>query len=429
MEITKKGKNINNIKWYQPSGGQLRITVWKLLSSSPNSVWCVANALQTATVSASPEHKSHLSPHVAGRRWAFVRQGTLDQDLPGCLLLMGTGRARGRCCSLQWRPWRSSKSACLNWNPQSFRVPISVSDVIVLWVTHVRSPGPFLASSLLLWATSSSRSVESPFLQRLESSSSSYVHLPGRLHNPSCFWLVHLQNDDRVPLESQSFPHTAVERVILTDQYDNAPPLLQILPWPLPGPGKKVTSPIPVCEPPVLTNLPDFLLPHPPPVLCSSHQRTPLCLSLTGHSPLPGTPSLVFLIKSPSFLKARLTVTCPETLTPSLSPLVWRNTSLCSHSSLSCSPYHTAWLLWMDFQPPRLHCELHSNCQDEALSIWSRGTRDRASNKANDHKMLNKWMKMMTELINCKGKVLSSQKNQYEATRGHIGNSLPIGCY
>lgn len=57
MEITKKGKNINNIKWYQPSGGQLRITVWKLLSSSPNSVWCVANALQTVTVSTSPEHR------------------------------------------------------------------------------------------------------------------------------------------------------------------------------------------------------------------------------------------------------------------------------------------------------------------------------------------------------------------------------------
>ena len=151
---------------------------------------------------------------------------------------------------------------------------------------------------------------------------------------------------------------------------------------------------------------------------CACHWRcTVLCLERPS--------SLVFLIKSPSFTKAHLTVTCPETLTPSLSPLVLRNISLCSHSSLSCSPYHTVWLLCVDFQSPRLHCELHSHCQDEALFIWSHSTQDRASNKANNHKMLNKWMKMITELIKCKGKVLSSQKNQYEATRGHIGNSLP----
>lgn len=40
------------------------------------------------------------------------------------------------------------------------------------------------------------------------------------------------------------------------------------------------------------SGLPDFYLPHPPPILCSSHQRTPLCLLLNVQSPLPGMFSL-----------------------------------------------------------------------------------------------------------------------------------------
>lgn len=79
---------------------------------------------------------------------------------------------------------------------------------------------------------------------------------------------------------------------------------------------------------------------------------------------------------------------------PLLLTLVFGMINLCSHSALCQSPYCTAWSLWTCLSSPQLHCDSHSNCQDNLSFIKSHGIQGRTWNKAGNHKRLNKWMKI-----------------------------------
>lgn len=92
--------------------------MWKSRSSSPSSIWPVASAFQTVTVTASPKHR---------------RQDKPPQSLKVLELLIKTCQVicfwwaqavPRRCCLLKWCSWRPSKSACLNLEPITLRGPL-----------------------------------------------------------------------------------------------------------------------------------------------------------------------------------------------------------------------------------------------------------------------------------------------------------------
>lgn len=133
---------------------------------------------------------------------------------------------------------------------------------------------------------------------------------------------------------------------------------------------------------------------------------------------------LVFLIKSPSFIKAYLTVTFlglfPRPVALALSPHPWYlECLLCSHSSLSSGPCHTAWPLRVCSLSPAdtvnyaVVARMAHHSSDVTASRPGLGTRQ----------AITKCLRMMEShhFITCEGTGFP-RRNPREAVKGRAGS-------